>query len=64
MENSKHIAEEERGACATSASTPMSPCCDELGRRWLEYRAAHEGSPDVDAVDKDAATYIAEHEPG
>ena len=26
-ENSKHIAEEERGAvCGTSASTPMSPC--------------------------------------
>lgn len=64
VENSKHIAEEERGALRDFRLHADVTLRDELGRRWIEYRAEHERSPDIHPVDKDAATYIAEHEPG
>lgn len=63
-ENSKHIGEEEREALSDFRLNADPAILDELGRRWLEYRAEHERSPNVKPVDKDADEYIEEHEPG
>jgi Hemerythrin HHE cation binding domain len=63
-ENSKHIAEEEREALSDFRLHADVAFRDELGRRWLEFRAARERPSEVDARDKDADEYIAEHEPG
>ncbi len=62
-ENSKHIAEEEREALSDFRLHADVALRDQLGRRWLEFRAARERPSDVDARDKDADEYIAEHEP-
>jgi hypothetical protein len=62
-ENSEHIAEEERGALSDFRLNADVALRDELGRRWLEFRAARERPSDVDAKDKDADEYITEHEP-
>ena len=63
-ENSKHIGEEEREALPDMRLNADTALLDELGLRWLEYRAEHERVPDVPAENKDADEYIAEHEPG
>jgi len=62
-ENSKHIAEEEREALPDFRLNADPALLDELGRRWLEFRAEHERAPSVESVDKDADDYIAEHGP-
>jgi len=62
-ENSKHMGEEEREALPDMRLHTDPATLDELGLRWLEYRAAHERDPDVPTDNKDADEYIAEHEP-
>jgi Hemerythrin HHE cation binding domain len=62
-ENSKHIAEEERDALRDFRLHADVALRDQLGRRWLEFRAARERPSKVDAEDKDADEYIAEHKP-
>ena len=62
-ENSKHIAEEEREALSDFRLHADVELRDQLGRRWLEFRAAREQPSKVDTEDKDADEYIAEHEP-
>ena len=62
-ENSKHIAEEERGALSDLRLNADANRREELGLRWLEFRAAHERPSQVAAEDKDADDYIRENEP-
>ncbi len=62
-ENSKHIGEEEREALPDLRLNSDLTTLDELGRRWLEFRARHERSPAIDAVDKDVDDYLAAHGP-
>lgn len=62
-ENSKHIAEEEREALPDFRLNADVTVLEELGRRWMEYRADHEGTANIKPVDKDPDTYIAEHSP-
>ena len=62
-ENSKHIGEEEREALPDMRLHTDPTTLDELGLRWLEYRAARERVPDVPTDNKDVDEYIAEHEP-
>lgn len=62
-ENSKHIAEEEREALSDFRLNADVAMRDELGRRWLEFRAARQRPSDVDARDKDVDEYLAEHAP-
>jgi hypothetical protein len=62
-ENSKHIAEEEREALSDFRRHADVATRDELGRRWLEFRAARERPPAVDAEDKDVHEYLEEHAP-
>ena len=63
-ENSKHIGEEEREALPDFRLHADANLLDELGLRWLEFRAEHERPSKVEAVDKDADAYIAEHSLG
>ena len=62
-ENSKHIAEEEREALSDFRRNADVATRDELGRRWLEFRAARERPPVVNTEDKDVDDYLAEHDP-
>ena len=62
VENSKHMGEEERGALTDLRLHADPNRRAELGLRWLEFRAAHERPSQVEAKDKDADEYIAEHE--
>jgi hypothetical protein len=62
-ENSKHIAEEERQALSDFRLHADLATRHELGRRWLEFRAARERPPDVNTDDKDLDEYLAEHAP-
>ena len=62
-ENSKHIGEEEREALPDMRLNAEPGVLDELGLRWLEYRAAHERTPDVPSEDKDVDEFIAENSP-
>ncbi len=62
-ENSKHIAEEEREALSDFRLNADVGTRDELGRRWLEFRAARERPPVVNTEDKDVDEYLAEHDP-
>lgn len=62
-ENSKHIAEEEREALSDFRRTADVALRDELGRRWLEFRAAHEGEPKIKGEGKDPDAYIRENSP-
>jgi hypothetical protein len=62
-ENSKHIAEEERQALPDFRLHADVARRDQVGRRWLEFRAARERPSNVDTDDKDADEYIAEHKP-
>ena len=63
LENSKHMAEEERGALTDLRLHADPNRRVELGLRWLEFRATHERASEVAAEDKDADDYIQEHEP-
>jgi len=62
-ENSKHIAEEEREALPDFRLNADVTARDEVGRRWLEFRAAKVRPSDVVGENKDADEYIAEHTP-
>ena len=62
-ENSKHIAEEERGALPDLRLNADASTRDGLGLRWLEFRARHAGTADVDTNDKDLDDYLAANEP-
>jgi len=62
-ENSKHIAEEEREALSDFRRSADVALRNELGLRWLEFRARHERPSTVDAVDKDVDEYLDERRP-
>ena len=62
-ENSKHIAEEERGALPDFRLHADAATREGLGLRWLEFRARHAGTPDVDTDDQDLDDYLAANEP-
>jgi len=63
-ENSKHVGEEEREALPDFRLNADPNTLDQLGLRWLEYRAAHEGEPDIVPQDKSVDEYLAEHDSG
>jgi hypothetical protein len=63
-ENSKHIAEEERGALSDLRIYGGLARRHELGLAWIRFQARHGGRSDVEGTDKDAEEYIAEHDDG
>jgi hypothetical protein len=59
--NSDHLAEEERAALADFRVNAEGGLREELGDRWLRYRAEHAGARGLDLDDEDPDRYIAEH---
>lgn len=63
-ENSKHIAEEEREALSDFRLNVDVAGREELGQRWLEFRAEHDGLRGLEPVDKEPDDYIRQHGDG
>lgn len=63
-ENGDHIAEEEQEALPDLRLNAGAVLRDELGRRWLEFRAEHPNGEGLEAQDKDADEYIREQTSG
>lgn len=61
-ENGEHLAEEEQEALPDFRLNADDALREELGRRWLEFRAEHAGLRGLEPVDKDADEYIREHQ--
>lgn len=60
-ENSKHIAEEERGALPDFRKSASGQLRAELAVVWTRWRTEHFPPRALDTRDKDAGTYIAEN---
>lgn len=58
-ENSKHTAEEERGALADFRRNAPQELRDEIGTAWLAWHGEHAGGHDRD--EKDFVEYVEEH---
>ena len=58
-ENSKHTAEEERGALADFRRNAPQDLRDEVGAAWLTWHGEHAGGYDRD--EKDVVDYVEEH---
>lgn len=58
-ENSKHTAEEERGALADFRRNAPGELREEVGAAWLAWHGEHAG--DHDREEKDLVDYVEEH---
>ena len=61
--NDEHIAEEEREGVAYFRREVDTGLRDELGQRFLEFKAAHPTARGLDTSDKDPEEYVQEHDP-
>lgn len=57
-ENSKHIAEEERGALPDFRANVDPRHRQELGARWLEFATRHAGGRGIEVSNEDPDAYI------
>lgn len=60
--NSEHMAEEEDDALADFRRHADPGLREELGRKFLAFKAEHEGGKGIDTGDVDPERYVAEHE--
>jgi hypothetical protein len=61
--NDHHMAEEEREGLALFRKDVEIGLRDALGRRFLQFKAEHPTTRQLDTDDKDPELYVAEHEP-
>lgn len=61
VENSKHIAEEERDALPDFRRHASDALREKLAIDWLNWRFDHDSGKGVSTREKDPATYIDEH---
>jgi hypothetical protein len=62
MANSEHMAEEEDEAIADFRRNADPALRDELGRRFLAFKAEHEGTRGLDTSDVDPQRYVRQRE--
>lgn len=60
--NSEHMAEEEDDALADFRKHADPGLREELGRKFLAFKAEHEDAEDIDTGDVDPERYVAEQE--
>jgi hypothetical protein len=60
-ENDEHMAEEEHDALPDFRRTAPDELRQELGTRFLAYKAEHPGGQGADTGDKDPERYIDEN---
>ncbi len=58
LENSKHMAEEERGPLADFRSHTNEDLRNKIGQAWIEYYSQHSEGRNLDPIDKDPEAYI------
>ena len=58
VENSKHLAEEEREALSDFRRTASDKLREQLAIDWLNWRYTHDSGRGVGTADKDPQTYI------